>query len=146
MASTATEAKSLKKGDFMLSKWEEDIEGKGTEAQKDGCYASELVNGEPSMSKDVTAEDLRPLNSPQANTALKPRGVKAHWITEDFRMRSVTLAASALEVLLDKTDEVVHEDADTVVTFLRNILQSFGVEAFSLTANGPTVMTKSDVC
>ena len=61
-------------------------------------------------------------------------------------MRSVTLAASALEVLLDKTDEVVHEDADTVVTFLRNILQSFGVEAFSLTADGPTVMTKSDVC
>ena len=40
--------------------------------------ASELVDGEPSMSKDVTAEDLRPLNSPQANTALKPRGVKGN--------------------------------------------------------------------
>ena len=101
MASTATEAKSLKKGDFMLSKWEEEIEGKGTETQwlpvrlgnyneengswevfwlyrKDGCYASELVDGEPSMSKDVTAEDLRPLNSPQANTVLKPRGVKGN--------------------------------------------------------------------
>ena len=101
MASTATEAKSLRKGDFMLSKWEEDIEGKGTETQwlpvrlgnyneensswevfwlirKDGCYASELVDGEPSMSKDVTAKNLRPLNSPQANTALKPRGVKGN--------------------------------------------------------------------
>ena len=62
-------------------------------------------------------------------------------------MRSVTLAASALEVLLDETDEVVHEDAHTVVTFLRHILQSFGVEAFSLTAEGPTVMDKvRDVC
>ena len=43
---------------------------------------------------------------------------------------------------MDETDEVVHEDADTVVTFLRNTLQSFGVEAFSLTADGPTVMDK----
>ena len=69
-------------------------------------------------------------------------GVTAHWITEDFRMRSVTLAASALEVLLDETDEVVYGDADTVVTFLRNILQSFDVEVLSLTADGPTVMDK----
>ena len=29
----ATEAKSLKTGDFMLSKWEEEIEGEGTETQ-----------------------------------------------------------------------------------------------------------------
>ena len=57
-------------------------------------------------------------------------------------MRSVTLAASALEVLLDETDEVLQEDAHTVVTFVRNILQSCGVEAFSLTADGPTVMDK----
>ena len=34
--------------------------------RKDGCYASELVDEEPSMSKDVTVEDLRPLNSSQA--------------------------------------------------------------------------------
>ena len=45
--------------------------------RKDGCYASELVDEEPSMSKDVTVEDLRPLNSSQARTTvLKPRGVK----------------------------------------------------------------------
>ena len=69
-------------------------------------------------------------------------GVTAHWVTEDFRMRSVILAASALEVLLDETDEVVDEDADTVAIFLRNILQSFGVEALSLTADGPTGMGK----
>ena len=62
----ATEAKSLKTGDFMLSIWEEEIEGEGTETQwlplslgnhneenmvhqwevfwlirKDGCYASD---------------------------------------------------------------------------------------------------------
>ena len=29
----ATEAKSLKIGDFMLSKWEEEVEGEGTETQ-----------------------------------------------------------------------------------------------------------------
>ena len=29
----ATEAKSFKTGDFMLSKWEEEIEGEGTETQ-----------------------------------------------------------------------------------------------------------------
>ena len=33
MASIATEAKSLKIGDFMLSKWEEEYEGEGTETQ-----------------------------------------------------------------------------------------------------------------
>ena len=42
---------------------------------------------------------------------------------------SVTLAAAALEVLLNKKDEVVHEDADTIVNFL---LSSFGVKAFSM--------------
>ena len=69
-------------------------------------------------------------------------GVTAHWITEDFHMRSVTLAAAALEVLLNEKDEVVHEDADTIVNFLRNILSSFGVKAFSMTADGPTVMDR----
>ena len=29
----ATEAKSFQTGDFMLSKWEEEIEGEGTETQ-----------------------------------------------------------------------------------------------------------------
>ena len=69
-------------------------------------------------------------------------GVTAHWITEDFHMRSVTLAAAALEVLHNDKDEVVHEDADTIIVFLRNILSSFGVKAFSMTADGPTVMDK----
>ena len=69
-------------------------------------------------------------------------GVTAHRITEEFHMRSVTLAAAALEVLLNEKYEVVHEDVDTIVNFLRNILSSFGVKAFSMTADGPTVMDK----
>ena len=42
---------------------------------KDGVSASELVDGEPSMSKSVTAEDLRLLHSSKS-TVLKPRGVE----------------------------------------------------------------------
>ena len=57
-------------------------------------------------------------------------------------MRSVTLAAAALEALLNEKDEVVHQDADTIVKFERNILSSFGVKAFSMTADEPTVMDK----
>ena len=97
MVTEASEKKSLKTGDLMLSKWEEEIE-EGTKTQwlqvclgnhneengswevfwlirKNGCYASELVDGEPLMSKGITAEDLRPLNSSKS-TVLKPRGVK----------------------------------------------------------------------
>ena len=34
----ATEAKSLKTGDFILSKWEEEIEGEGSESLKHNGY------------------------------------------------------------------------------------------------------------
>ena len=40
----ATEAKSLKTGDFMLPKWEEEIEGEGTETQSCGCLCMRLGN------------------------------------------------------------------------------------------------------
>ena len=47
----------------------------GVLVNQEGCYVSELVDGEPPMSKGVTAQDLRPLNSFKS-TVLKPRGVK----------------------------------------------------------------------
>ena len=63
-----------------------------------------------------------------------------HFVDERWNLRSYVIRALALEVVLNKEDEVPHETAGALKEFFDTTLAEFNLKAFSLTTDAASVM------
>jgi hypothetical protein len=67
-------------------------------------------------------------------------GMTAHWIDGDMKLCCAALRCNALEVVLSHDWEVPRETAANVTKFVKDTLDLYCVDQYSLTTDAPTVM------
>ena len=66
--------------------------------------------------------------------------ITAHFVDEDWKMRSSVLRATALSITVDDESEVPHEDATTLLLYFNETMADAEARSWSLTTDAASVM------